>query len=148
MYHILKINQFSPSPGEKNHFSLNSFTRCIKSVNSCLFPARLVQADSRQNRKYPVRGIGIYMLVTYNMRINPPSNSNVNTIHHQEQLRTFVNFKITKINVSIFDSFLTHYDYIPIRQILQQIIFLKTDRKTCNEKYLVLGTNFNYNENI
>ncbi len=52
----------------------------------------------------------------------PPSNANVNNIHHHEHLRTFVNFNTINISVIILDSFLTQYDYIPIYGFLQQSI--------------------------
>ena len=62
------------------------------------------------------------------MRIIPPSNASVNNIHHHDQLTTFVNFKITNISVNIFNSFLTHYDYIPIQIVLQLINHQKNNR--------------------
>lgn len=61
---------------------------------------------------------GILINFIYNIRPkNPPSSNNVNTIHHHEQFRTFVNFKITNISVNIFYSFVDTLELYPKLQI-------------------------------
>ena len=67
------------------------------------------------------------MNFVYNMRPKkPPSSNSVKTIHHHEQLSTFVNFNITNTSVNIFYSFVDILELYPKTQIFATCDFYRS----------------------